>query len=163
MTRRTAQCGCGRVQVTVENEPMLVCACHCDFCQKRTGSVFSVQAYFTEDQCVEINGETKVYNGLEVDGVASAAGPNQTPLPPFLHDLRLDRLRSVEGSLLEGRLIGIAVGNFVDPDFPTPTQEYQTRLRHHWVSPVSSADQFVTFPDDAYGSADRGHDGGDGE
>jgi hypothetical protein len=142
---------------------MLVCACHCDFCQKRTGSVFAVQAYFAEDQCVEINGETKVYNGLEVDGVASTAGPNQTPYHHFCTTCGSTVYWTVEGSLLEGRLIGIAVGNFVDPDFPIPTHEYQTRLRHHWVSPVSSADQFATFPDDAYGSADGRHDVGDSE
>ena len=79
MTTRTAQCGCGRVQVILRDEPFHVCACHCDFCQKRTGSVFAVQAYFTREQCVDIVGETKVYNGLEVDGVASEAGPAQTP------------------------------------------------------------------------------------
>lgn len=53
MTTRTAQCGCGRAKITVANEPVLVGACHCDFCQKRTGSLFGVQAYFSEGQCVE--------------------------------------------------------------------------------------------------------------
>jgi hypothetical protein len=84
MTTRTAQCGCGRVQVTMDGEPVLVGACHYDFCQKRTGSVFAVSAYFGENQCVGINGETKVYNGLKVDGVASKRGENQTPNYHFL-------------------------------------------------------------------------------
>ncbi len=70
MTTRTAQCACGRVRVTAENEPALVGACHCDFCQKRTGSVFAANAYFTEVQCVEIKGETKVYKGLSAVGKA---------------------------------------------------------------------------------------------
>jgi len=48
---------------------MFVAVCHCDFCQKRTGSVFQVGAY-DKDQHIEISGETKSYNGLEVDGVA---------------------------------------------------------------------------------------------
>jgi hypothetical protein len=30
------------------------------------------------------------------------------------------------------------VGNFVDPGFPAPTNEFFTELRHHWVvSPVA--------------------------
>jgi hypothetical protein len=44
------------------------------------------------------------------------------------------------------REIGIAVGNFVDPDFPEPAVEYNTTLRHRWVSPVPAADQFDTIP-----------------
>jgi hypothetical protein len=147
MTTRTAQCGCGRVQVSVENEPVLVAACHCDFCQKRTGSVFAVQAYFLEDQCVEINGETKVYNGLDVDGVGSAAGQNQTPNYHFCTTCGSTVYWTVEGRP-GSTVIGIAVGNFADPDFTAPMREYYARLRHRWVSPVSSADQFETFPDE---------------
>jgi hypothetical protein len=48
----------------VENEPIAVAVCHCDFCQKRTGSVFYVTAYFMTGEGIEIRGETKVYNGL---------------------------------------------------------------------------------------------------
>jgi hypothetical protein len=69
MPTRTAQCACGRLQVDVVGEPHVVAVCNCDFCQKRTGSVFQVGAYFTKDQVVEIRGEVKAYNGLEVDGV----------------------------------------------------------------------------------------------
>ena len=38
-------------------------------CQKRSGSVFIVSALFADDQVLAIAGETKSYNGLEVDGV----------------------------------------------------------------------------------------------
>jgi hypothetical protein len=128
--------------VTVEDEPVLVGACHCDFCQKRTGSLFAVQAYFSQDQCVQIKGETKIYNGLEVDGVASAAG-----------GLVIDyHFCPTCGSTVYWTfgepLIAIAVGNFVDPDFPLPMREYNTRFRHRWVLPVSSAEQFETFPEE---------------
>ena len=74
MTTRTAQCACGRVEIVVESEPLRVVACHCDFCQKRTGSVFSIHAFFAEEQLVAITGETKRYNGLEVDGVGAVGG-----------------------------------------------------------------------------------------
>jgi hypothetical protein len=38
-------------------------------------------------------------------------------------------------------ITGIAVGNFVDPDFPTPAIEAFTGLRHHRVPPVPDAVQ----------------------
>ena len=75
---RTAECACGRVQVTVQNEPLAVAICHCDFCQKRTGSVFQVGAYYARDEEIDVSGETKRYNGLEIDGVGNAAGDSVT-------------------------------------------------------------------------------------
>jgi hypothetical protein len=38
-------------------------------------------------------------------------------------------------------LLGIAVGNFVDPEFPAPTMEIHTETRHAWVHPVGGAEQ----------------------
>jgi hypothetical protein len=144
MTMRTAQCGCGRVQITVEGDPILVAACHCDFCQKRTGSAFGVQAYFAENQCLKITGDTKVYNGLEVDGVGSTSG--QTPDYHFCTTCGSTLYWPVE-SRPGMTVIGIAVGNFVDPTFTAPMREYHTELRHPWVSAASSAEQFEKFPD----------------
>ena len=71
MTTRTARCACGRVEVTVEGEPLLVYVCHCDFCQRRSGNVFIASAQFAEEQVISITGETTRYNGLEVDGVGA--------------------------------------------------------------------------------------------
>ena len=143
MTTRTAQCACGRVDITVENEPLRVVACHDGFCQKRTGSVFSVHAFFAEEQVVAIRGETKSYNGLEVDGVGAAGG-----------SVVDSHFCATCGSTVYWDLIlsdgyhevGVGVGNFVDPDFPVPTVEYFTKLRHRWVLPVPAAAQFDTIP-----------------
>ena len=144
MSTRTGQCGCGRVQVTVEGEPVLVAACHCDFCQQRTGSPFGVQAFFSEDQRVETCGETKVYNGLEVDGINSAAGkPIDYHFCPTCGSTVYWTVEGQPGTTM----IAIAVGNFVDPGFRRPMREYNTKLRHRWVLPVPSAVQFETFPE----------------
>ena len=43
---RTATCACGQLRVTAEREPERVLACNCRECQRRTGSVFGVSAYF---------------------------------------------------------------------------------------------------------------------
>lgn len=139
MTTRTAQCACGRVQITVDGEPLRVLVCHCDFCQKRTGSVFQVSAQFAPERVAAISGATKGYNGLEVDGVGPMTGTGAIDY----------RFCETCGSTLYWNLMidgepitGIAVGNFVDPGFPTPTIEAFTGLRHHWVMPVPDAAQF---------------------
>jgi hypothetical protein len=141
MTTRTAQCACGRVTITVENEPLRVLTCHCDFCQKRTGSVLQVSAQFAEEQVVETRGDTKTYNGLELDGVGEASsgiGINYYFCTTCGSTIYWDFIRQGQ------QIVGIAVGNFVDPDFPAPTLEFNTRLRHHWVRPVPAAQQFDT-------------------
>jgi hypothetical protein len=139
MPTRTAQCACGRLQVDVAGEPLHVAVCNCDFCQKRTGSVFQVGAYYAADQFVEIRGEVKGYNGLEVDGVPAVGGGSGTYhfCPTCGSTVYWDAgfgLRAV------------AVGNFVDPNFPAPTIETWTSLRHHWVPPVPDAAHFEAFP-----------------
>jgi len=106
--------------------------------------VVGVQAYFSPDQLVEINGETKAYNGLEVDGVASQGG---TPIEyHFCTTCGSTVYWTVEGRS-ETATIGVAAGAFVDPEFPPPTREYYILLRHRWMRPVPSADQFETFPE----------------
>lgn len=46
-------CVCGAVRYRVRNKPVRTTACHCSFCQRRTGSAFGIGAYFRE-QDVEI-------------------------------------------------------------------------------------------------------------
>jgi hypothetical protein len=123
----------------VVGEPVRVAVCNCDFCQKRTGSVFQVGAYFAEDQFVEIRGDVKGYNGLEVDGVPAVGGRSGTYYfcPTCGSTVYWDA---------DFGLRGVAVGNFVDPSFPAPTIETWTCLRHYWVPPVPGAAQFEEFP-----------------
>jgi hypothetical protein len=143
MTTKTARCGCGRVQIRLDGEPTLVAACHCDFCQKRTGSAFGFQAYFSEQQCVEIVGETKIYNGLEVDGAASQAG-NVIDYH-FCATCGSTVYWTTTGAT-DDKIIGVAIGNFVDPQFRPPMREYYTKLRHAWIAAAPSAQQFNEFP-----------------
>ena len=131
---RTAECACGRVQVTVQNEPLMVATCHCDFCQKRTGSVFQVGAYYARDEKIDVSGETKVYNGLEIDGVGNAAGDSVTY--HFCPTCGSTVYWHKEG---ENPILAIAVGGFVDPGFPAPVMEGHVDMRHHWVLPVPGA------------------------
>ena len=57
---RTAHCSCGALRVEVSADPDAVVACHCGECQRRTGSVFGVGAYFKKEH-VRAVGPSKIY------------------------------------------------------------------------------------------------------
>jgi hypothetical protein len=60
MAMHTGSCACGQIGIRAACEPQTVSMCHFLLCQKRTGSTYSVHAYFpTED--VRVAGTTKVY------------------------------------------------------------------------------------------------------
>ena len=60
MVSRTAACACGALKVTTEGEPSIVAACNCTLCQRRTGSVFGVSAYFPK-AAVQVTGQAKLF------------------------------------------------------------------------------------------------------
>ena len=123
----------------MENDPVAVVTCHCDFCQKRTGSAFQVSALFPDAQGIGVTGETKIYNGLEINGVGTTDGDEVS-----YHFC--PTCGSTVFWTIDGRPgMAIAVGNFADPDFPAPTVELHTPYRHHWVQPVEGAEQFESF------------------
>ena len=55
---RTAHCCCGALRVEVSADPDVVGVCHCGECQRRTGSVFSVSAFFKREH-VRAEGPSK--------------------------------------------------------------------------------------------------------
>jgi len=142
MATRTARCACGRVEVTMEGEPGLIQVCHCEFCQRRSGSVVKVTAQFDADQVVAVTGETSRYNGLEVDGVGAVGVPGGIDYhfcPTCGSPIYFENVMPHTGR----RAVSIAVGTLFDPEFPAPSAEFFTRFRHHWVPPVPGAVQYV--------------------
>jgi hypothetical protein len=135
----TAECACGRLRVTVEGEPIAVATCHCEFCQRRTGSVFQVSAVFSPDQKCAITGEATSYNGLEINGVGTTNGDDVT------YHFCPTCGSTVFWTFKDRPTIAIAVGCFADAAFPTPTLELHVPLRHPWVPPVDGAAQFESF------------------
>lgn len=144
MTVRVATCGCGRVQVSVKGDPRRVLRCHCDFCQKRSGSLFQAAAAFGGDQVVEITGDTTEYDGREIDGVGvQLPGGTELAVPNYF----CSTCGTTVYWMAEGTdEITIGVGCFVDPSFSPATLELHTELRHRQVPPVAGARQFDTWP-----------------
>ena len=57
--------------LNVEGDPHVISMCHCQVCQRRTGSPYTVHAYFSRS-CVKIEGSPKAYSRTpELRGVLS--------------------------------------------------------------------------------------------
>lgn len=140
MATRTARCACGRVEVTVEGDPLMVYVCHCQFCQRRSGNVFIASAQFSEEQVVSITGETTRYNGLELDGVGAVAiaeGINYYFCSTCGSTMYHHNVMPHTGR----RIYAVSLGAFTDEVFSAPTTEFFTKHRHSWVPAVAGAVQ----------------------
>jgi hypothetical protein len=133
---RKASCSCGELHVEVNGEPKMVVACSCINCQKRTGSVFGVSAYFANDQVVAKNGEFKSFTSIGDSG-----GKIERHFCPHCGSTVFWEAGFVPQSL------GIAVGCFSDPMFPQPIAAAWCVSKHEWVSfpngmPTSNSQDF---------------------
>jgi hypothetical protein len=125
---RTAQCACGAVTIVARGDPSGVVACHCLACQRRTGSVLGVGAYFPEDRVV-VSGETKLF----VRPTDAGHSFSTHFCPGCGTSLYWSSGRNLG-------LVGIAVGAFADPSFPPPIRSVWEQSRHSWLH-VGTAEQ----------------------
>ncbi|HWA61149.1 MAG TPA: GFA family protein [Caulobacteraceae bacterium] len=121
MAARSASCSCGQLRLTCEGEPVRVSICHCLTCQKRTGSVFSVQARFPAE-AVTIEGEAAHWS-RRGDSGASAT---------FSFCPRCGATVFWDYSGAPGSLI-VTVGAFADPAFPPPQVSVYEARQHPWT------------------------------
>jgi len=119
---RTAHCSCGALRVEVSADPDAVVACHCGECQRRTGSVFFVGAYFKKER-VHTEGPSKIYvrDGQEGRKLRNYFCPTCGTTVFWEAELRPD-------------YIGVAVGAFHDNSFPRPTRSVWEESKHGWVA-----------------------------
>ncbi|MBM3546400.1 MAG: GFA family protein [Alphaproteobacteria bacterium] len=123
MTIRAATCACGKLRLACEGEPMRVSICHCQACQRRTGSVFGVAARYLREK-VTIEGEASEYVRIGDEG----------------NEIRF-RFCPHCGSTVCWEMpafndgIAVAIGAFADPGYtPVPSRSiYDASRRHAWV------------------------------
>lgn len=121
MTQRTAACSCGQLQAHVSEAPLRVSVCHCLACQRRTGSVFGMQARFSA-QAVRISGESTEYVRTGDEGsrirfhFCPQCGATVYYLPEGLE-----------------AFVAIPVGAFAEPGFPPPRVSVYEERKHAWV------------------------------
>ena len=120
---RTAECACGDFKIKMEGEPFMVAACNCTQCQKRTGSVFGVGAYFRKSSVEVVSGEFKTFRRSGDLGTTwsihfcPSCGSSLFWEGPFFPDTR-----------------AVAVGCLADPGFAAPKFAVFTEKQHSWVS-----------------------------
>ena len=122
MTHREAACSCGQLVVRCEGEPIRIGMCHCLACQRRTGSVFGVQARFHRDR-ISVQGESTAWTRTGDDG-----GHITYRFCPACGSTVFWTIEE------EPDLIGVAVGAFADPTFPPPLYTVYESRRHPWTA-----------------------------
>lgn len=119
---RTASCHCDKLVLRCTGEPAKVSLCHCTDCQRRTGSLFSVAAFFPRERVELPAGTAKTFTRSSASGFDVA----------FHFCLDCGTSLWWEPDRLP-HLIGVAVGAFADRDFPMPEQAVWREDRHHWL------------------------------
>ena len=120
---RRAACHCGKLALRYTGEPAKVSLCHCFDCQRRTGSLFSIAAFFARADVELASGTPSSFSRASASGFdvkfnfCPACGSNLWWEPARLPDV-----------------VGIAAGAFADRDFPMPEQAVWAEEAHPWLA-----------------------------
>ena len=130
MTDREAACSCGQLRLTPKGDPVRVSMCHCLECQRRTGSTFGVQAWYSREQIRPASGIAKQYVRKADSGrlVTFSFCPNCGGTVFWEAEHRPD-------------LIAVAVGMFADPAFDRPAYSVWEKRQHPWT--VATGEQKI--------------------
>lgn len=124
MIGRVASCSCGQLRIACEGDPVRISICHCLECQRRTGSVFSTQARFPNEQ-VTIEGRATQWTRLGDTGEGATFH-----FCPVCGSTVYWDLGGAPG------FVAVAVGMFADPKFPPPAVSVYEERQHPWVVAV---------------------------
>ena len=131
---RKASCNCGQLCATVKGpDPERISLCHCNLCQKQSGSAFAIQARFPREQ-VTISGKSTAWklsladaNSTGYRNCVSLGGGGTFHFCP------------VCGSTVwytadaDAARIGVKIGTFADPTFPAPKISGFEEYQHPWA------------------------------
>lgn len=129
-----AQCACGALSLTLHNPPQLTAICHCLACQRRTGSSFSVNAFY-EAKAVEIAGTSKEFERSGDSG--------RKVHMHFCPTCGSTVFWKAEAS---PAWIGVAVGAFAEPAFTPPIMSVFEQAKHDWVQLDAAMEHYEALP-----------------
>jgi hypothetical protein len=104
--------------------------CHCAECQRRTGSLFGVSAYFDKNEA-KTTGDSTLYERRSDSGryIRNYFCPSCGTTVHWVAEFNQD-------------LVGVAAGCFTDAEFPAPTRSVFEKGKHRWVQIPSDVDSF---------------------
>ncbi|MEX0590771.1 MAG: GFA family protein [Xanthobacteraceae bacterium] len=106
MKTRVASCACGQLSVSCDGDPLTVSLCHCLACQRRTGSIYGIAAFFACSD-VKVAGEASDYSR-----------PSDSGQPVTFHFCPRCGSTVFWEPARNPDLVAVAVGAFGDPSFP---------------------------------------------
>jgi len=129
---RQARCQCGAVSVTVaDGVPLAVVnMCHCQACQRRTGSPFGSIVWVPESLAT-VAGETRAYTRPTDEGRRFTG-----------HFCVVCGSSVLFAAEKNPGLVGIAAGAFADSALPPPRASVWEEHRHPWVAVPDGAARF---------------------
>jgi len=131
MSQYHAQCHCKKISVISQGAPNFVSMCHCQDCQRRTGSAFNLGAWFDKSK-IKITGKIKTFTIIEHEGIE------------MTYHFCPDCGSSVYWSTpILTSALGIALGCFEDSQFAIPTSSFHENNRFNWVTVPQNANRFV--------------------
>lgn len=131
MSKHHARCHCGNLDVICVGDPSYVSMCHCDDCQRRTGSTYNVGAWF-EKQNITISGDSHVYTRIEHDGIEMSYH-----FCPVCGSSVFWESPRIQTSM------GVAVGCFSEVECYRPTVSFFEERRHSWVEVPNKINRYM--------------------
>ena len=129
---RKATCRCGQLSVTYKGpDPERITLCHCNSCQLRTGTAFSIQGRFPREKAKIAGKSTKWEfpsdSGKRVtDPSCDSGGATYHFCPVCGSTVYWDIAAATD-------VIGIAIGTLTDPTFPPPKISGFEAYGHPWA------------------------------
>lgn len=118
-------CICGHVRYRMESAPIIVHGCHCRYCQRMTGSAFSVNAMIEADRVTLIS-----------EGKPEAIHtPSALPEGQMIH--RCPRCFVIlwsNHSLLGEAIVLVCTGTLDDASQLSPDVHCFTATKHRWIA-----------------------------
>jgi hypothetical protein len=126
-----ASCRCGKLSATYKGpDPDRITLCHCNSCQKRTGTMFGVQARFPRGK-VEIEGKSTTWtfptDSEPVTYRSCDSGGATYHFCPVCGSTVYWDITAAPDS------VGFAIGNLTDPTFPAPKISGFEAYGHPWA------------------------------
>jgi len=138
---RKASCRCGKLSVTYKGpDPGRITLCHCNSCQLRTGTMWSVQGRFPRGKA-KIEGKSTKWTFPSKSGErvtyrsCDSGGATYHFCPECGTTVYWDITAAPD-------FIGIAIGTLTDPTFPPPKISGFEKYGHPWA--MKAADLPIT-------------------
>jgi hypothetical protein len=129
---REGGCVCGAVRYRIKADPQFGVVCHCTWCQKRSGSAFSFNAY-CRDEDVEFNGGARAAYEHRSDETGRWLRTEFCPTcgTPVTHTVEM-----------RPGLRALAAGTLDDPDSLRIDRHIWTRSARPWVTIPDTVEEY---------------------